>query len=333
MASTTTRLGLRKPAPSDAVDVTADLSNNYDVLDASIGIIVCTNATRPSVPFVGLEILETDTGLTYLCTNATGPVWTLRTKGITVVTSGTRPDSAHAFIGMMIYETDTALVYFCVANPGPPTWILYPRAAIVCTSITRPPSPVVGTLLYETDTSDFVICLSTTGPVWVTLERGYVYGGKDIVHSANITATGNNATEVLINNMDSGTMDLLANTRYKLHVKWLYSASVVAPANVALFSPAAYMMRIRDTNVSGTIRAQQRHEPLVVNQQYYGELTAIYETTVAETGKLWVFSCARITGTTTPAGVATFVGGGTGMRLGMEVINLGHAGQLTQVTS
>lgn len=330
MASTTTRLGLRKPAPSDAVDVTADLSNNMDALDAAVGIAVCTSTSRPSAPYPGQQIRETDTGLSWYWDTTGTPAWVMMNRNIIMVTSTTRPTGSSLFSGLMIYETDTNLVY--VYNGA--AWILYPRSAIICTSITRPPAPVVGTLIYETDTSDFVICMAITpSVVWVTLERGYVYGGKDVVHAAVLTATGPNATEVLINNMDSGAMDLLPNTRYLIRVKWQYAASVVAPANVALFSPAAYMMRIRDTNVSGTIRAQQRHEPLVVNQQYYGELTAIYETTVAETAKLFVFTCQRITGTTTPNGVATFQGAGVSTRLGMEVSNLGHSGQLTQVTS
>jgi hypothetical protein len=38
---------------------------------------VCTSVTRPGTPFEGQAIYETDTDLVYICTNATGPVWTL----------------------------------------------------------------------------------------------------------------------------------------------------------------------------------------------------------------------------------------------------------------
>lgn len=37
MATTTINLGLRKPSPSDPVDVTADISDNMDLIDAAIG--------------------------------------------------------------------------------------------------------------------------------------------------------------------------------------------------------------------------------------------------------------------------------------------------------
>jgi hypothetical protein len=161
--------------------------------------------------------------------------------------------------------------------------------------------------------------------VWVVLERAYIYGGKDVVHANTLTAT-TSTTETLINNMDSGSMDLLPNTRYLIRARWQATSSVVGTYS----APAAFTLRIRDTNVSGSIRAIAREEfPLAAGVLYYGELTAIYETTAGETGKVWVFSAQRVGGT----GVLTFSGAGASVRLGMEVINLGHSGQLTQVTT
>lgn len=329
MASSTVRLGLRKPAPSDAVDVTIDLSNNFQALDDAIGITVCTSSTRPTAPYPGQQIRETDTGLSwYWDGTIVTPAWVLLNRNIIMVTSTTRPTGASLFSGLLIYETDTNLVY--VYNGS--AWILYPRSAILCTSLTRPPTPVVGTLIYETDTSDFVICLSISPSiVWVTLERGYVYGGKDVVHAAVLTATGNNQTEVLINNMDSSAMDLLPNTRYRMHSRWAAVPSGTIGTTMALVT--SFMLRIRDTNVSGAIRAEQRVEVLTTaaGTVMHGELTGYYETTAAESGKLWVFTAQRITSVSGP--VLTFQGDGVNVRKGMTVFNEGHSGQLTQVTS
>lgn len=61
MATTTTRLGLRKPARTDLVAVLTDLDGNYDAIDAAVGITVCTSTTRPSTPYDGQSIYETDT--------------------------------------------------------------------------------------------------------------------------------------------------------------------------------------------------------------------------------------------------------------------------------
>jgi hypothetical protein len=321
MASTTTRLGLRKPAPSDAVDVTADLDNNWDVLDAAAGTTVCTSTSRPSAPYIGQTIRETDTGFAYVWD---GTTWVLTTRpSVTICTSSTRPTNVLA--GLLIYETDTNLVYVCTNTTGP-VWTLYPRGCIVCTSVSRPAAPVVGTLIYETDTSDFVICISTGPTVWITLERGYIYGGKDVVHSANLTAVTATTPDTAINNMDSSALDLLPNTRYQIRVKWQATASV---GTTAFATPVVFVIRIRDTNTAGTIRAQQQVVFFTTNLTMNGELTAIYETTAAESGKVWVCTAARVGASAT----LTFTGGGTGMRLGMEVTNLGHSGQLTQVTT
>lgn len=318
MASTTTKLSLRKPAPTDAVDVTADLANNFDVLDTAVGTTVCTSGTRPSVPFIGQSIRETDTGLHYTWD---GSAWQLTTRCATVCTSTTRPTST--FTGLLIYETDTLLVYVWTGA----AWVLYPRGLTVCTSTSRPAAPTTGTLIYETDSFDLVLWVGT----WVVLERAYIYGGKDVVHTNTLTATGNNQTEILINNMDSGAIDLIANTRYRITVRW--TATPSGTVGTTMTTVTSFMMRIRDTNVSGAIRAEQRVEvpTVVAGTVLHGEFSATYETTAAESAKTWVFTCQRLVGTITC--VLTFTGDGTAARRGMEVINLGHSGQLTQVTT
>jgi hypothetical protein len=60
VATSTTRLGLTKPAGSDVVDV-AVLNANSDKIDAAVGIVVCTSTTRPLSPYEGQQIYETDT--------------------------------------------------------------------------------------------------------------------------------------------------------------------------------------------------------------------------------------------------------------------------------
>lgn len=320
----TPRLGLLKPAPTDSVDVVAQIDNNYDVIDAAIGTIVCTSTTRPATPYDGQTIRETDTGLHYIWIFGGGPgAWVQTTRGSLICTSTTRP-SVGLFNGLTIYETDTGLSY--IRSGG---WVAYTKQIVVCTSTTRPAEPQVGTLLYETDSSDYVICLSTTGPVWVVLERGYVYGGKDIVHSNALTATGNNNTEVLINNMDSGAMDLLPNSRYRIHSRWCAVPS--GAIGTTLPTVTSFMVRIRDTNVSGAIRAEARVEVLttLAGTVLHGEVTGYYETTAAESGKLWVFTAQRITTTAGP--ILTFQGDGTNVRKGTEVFLEGHNAQLTQV--
>lgn len=70
MATSTPKLGLTKPAGSDAVDI-AVLNANSDKIDAAISITICTSTTRPSVPFDGQKIFETDTKKEYVYIAAT----------------------------------------------------------------------------------------------------------------------------------------------------------------------------------------------------------------------------------------------------------------------
>lgn len=65
MATTTSRLALTKPAGTDSVDV-AVLNGNADKIDAAIGAKICTSGTRPSSPYDGQVIYETDTSKAFV---------------------------------------------------------------------------------------------------------------------------------------------------------------------------------------------------------------------------------------------------------------------------
>lgn len=72
MATTTTRLGLRKPnfaGGGDNINGPLDLNANWDKIDSIAGFTVCTSGTRPTA-FQGQCIYETDTGKAYICTVA-----------------------------------------------------------------------------------------------------------------------------------------------------------------------------------------------------------------------------------------------------------------------
>lgn len=83
MATTTTRLGLTKPAASENIDV-ALLNTNADAIDAAMSFRPCTSGTRPGSPYDGQTIIETDTGKAYVRRGASwrqipvdGAAWTV----------------------------------------------------------------------------------------------------------------------------------------------------------------------------------------------------------------------------------------------------------------
>lgn len=71
MSTTTTRLGLVKETTTENYSV-ATVNNNSDKVDAAVGFEACTSSTRPSAPFNGKGIRETDTG-SVLYSNGSSP--------------------------------------------------------------------------------------------------------------------------------------------------------------------------------------------------------------------------------------------------------------------
>lgn len=107
MATSTTRLGLTKPDGTDLVDI-AVLNTNANKIDAAVGAFVCTSTTRPSTPYAGQIIYETDTDQSFVWDSATS-TWNVLVPGATICTSASRP--ASPVPGQVIYETDTKLTY------------------------------------------------------------------------------------------------------------------------------------------------------------------------------------------------------------------------------
>lgn len=68
MATTTTRLTLRKPATSDVVNVVTDLNNNYDKIDTEMGFE--GRASAPGAPYTGKTYFDSVTGRFYVYNGA-----------------------------------------------------------------------------------------------------------------------------------------------------------------------------------------------------------------------------------------------------------------------
>jgi len=64
----TTKWKLFKPASVDPVDNVVDLNNNWDIVDAALGISIVTSTTRPTgaALVTGMAIYETDTKYSYV---------------------------------------------------------------------------------------------------------------------------------------------------------------------------------------------------------------------------------------------------------------------------
>lgn len=71
----TTRLGLYKSLSdgSELVDYSQDIGQNLDKIDAAVGFASCTASTRPSAPYSGKGIFQTDTSYSTYFSNGTSP--------------------------------------------------------------------------------------------------------------------------------------------------------------------------------------------------------------------------------------------------------------------
>ncbi|MFI2761410.1 hypothetical protein ACH5A3_21450 [Streptomyces echinatus] len=71
----TPRLALYKSKSdgSELVNYTQDLGQNWDRVDAAVGYQACTSSTRPSTPYSGKSIFETDTSYRTFFSNGTSP--------------------------------------------------------------------------------------------------------------------------------------------------------------------------------------------------------------------------------------------------------------------
>ena len=100
---TTPRLGLVKPDPEDLYSLSV-WNGNSDKLDAAVGVIVCTSSTRPSTPWNGMSIYETDTQALKVWD---GDSWEGNSPGILIGLSSAKPNPVQP--NQMFYEIDTGL--------------------------------------------------------------------------------------------------------------------------------------------------------------------------------------------------------------------------------
>ena len=160
MATTTTRLGLDKPAYSDAADI-AVLNQNFDDIDNAVGMKVVTSTTRPATPWNGQIIFETDTNAT-LVWDSTGAAWKQIGNAATVCTSSTRP--ASPLNGQLIYETDTRkiLIYSTAATAWRTPFLEYAVADF--TALAALTGMVAGNIAFVTEGS---ITMTYSGSAWI----------------------------------------------------------------------------------------------------------------------------------------------------------------------
>lgn len=204
MATTTTRLLLRKPDPNpttgDLINVTTDISDSMDKLDATAGFTVCTSGTRPTGTdrWDGRQIYETDTRRTYMWANALTtwlPMLVSRGTdgpyllGQSVDTSGEGINSRGSAVGANMWRsrvTSDANPRFTIDADGAMNW--GPGSGAVDTKLYRSTTNelktddslvVAGNLIVQGVTGHKRFFQSTLGSAVATVSSGAIPGTFD----------------------------------------------------------------------------------------------------------------------------------------------------------
>jgi hypothetical protein len=106
MGTTTTNLALYKPDGTEFVLRVTDLNDNWDKIDAAVGITFCTSATRPSTGLTnGRLIYETDT-TAFLIYRLSTTAWIYLTTPV-VANNTARDALTPVYNGMLSVTLDT----------------------------------------------------------------------------------------------------------------------------------------------------------------------------------------------------------------------------------
>lgn len=173
MPDLTTKLGLTKPNPGSEQFSRTLYNNNLQKIDDAIGSVFCTSSTRPSTPWDGMRIYETDTGLFY---NRIAGAWVLE-RALTLATA-TRPVTG-LYNGFTIYRTDKG--FFETYNGS--VWRVRDQGVLVAL-LADVTDPVTGqTVTLTSDATEY----RWNGSAWVAIRHLDSSGSAEYERSTNMT--------------------------------------------------------------------------------------------------------------------------------------------------
>jgi len=159
MATSTTKLGLTKPAYTDVVDV-QDLNTNADLIDAASGMTICTSSTRPGSPWSGQIIFETDTLGTFVWD---GSAWQSAGGGGSITVAETAPTSPAPGNGDLWFNSTDGRTFVYYEDADSNQWVEIGQVlgggggASVTVDATAPASPSNGDLWWDTNNGEMYL--------------------------------------------------------------------------------------------------------------------------------------------------------------------------------
>jgi hypothetical protein len=185
MATNTTKLGLIKPDFVDVVDV-ADLNTNADDIDAAVGFAIVTSSTRPSTPWTGQSIFETDTASSFIWD---GSAWMPGGGGGSIEISATAPSSPGE--GDLWWDSDNGNLYIYYDDGTSQQWVAAngPQVFVGTTA----PAGYQGQLWFDsTSGKTYIYYDDGTSAQWVSAIGGSIAG--TVIQVVSTTKTDTFAT-------------------------------------------------------------------------------------------------------------------------------------------
>jgi hypothetical protein len=197
MATNTTKLGLIKPDFVDVVDI-SDLNSNADDIDAAVGFAIVTSSTRPSTPWTGQSIFETDTGNSFIWD---GAVWQPGGGGGSIEISSTAPSNPGE--GDLWWDSDNGNLYIYYDDGDSQQWVAAngPQVFVGTTA----PAGYQGQLWFDsTQGKTYIYYDDGTSAQWVSAIGGSLSGNviqavstvKSDVFSASLAGGGSSRASV-----------------------------------------------------------------------------------------------------------------------------------------
>ena len=279
MGTTTTRLGLYKPLDdgSEFVSVSTDLNQNYDKVDAAAGFQVVTSSTRPSSPYSGKAIAESDTSYRTYFSNGTAPA---SASWVEI------PNSSGTF-GSTLKLASTAQITI-----GADVNLLRNAANVLRTNdaLIVDGATTLSSTLGVTGATTLSSTLAVTGVVTTTTHLSVggdlkLVGGTTTHRNQLAVAAGttvaNTTTETAVGTMTIPAGDAVAGA--------IYRARVIA--NVSFLASAQLTWRVRLGGVAGTAMATAGPTTLSGTGQTNKEAAVEVDLVCATTGASGTWFC------------------------------------------
>ena len=227
MATNTTRLGLIKPDYVDVVDI-ADLNSNADDIDAAVGYFICTSTTRPSTPWTGQAIFETDTLTPYVWD---GSAWQVAGGGGSIEISATAPSSPQD--GDLWWDSDNGNLYIYYDDGTSQQWVAANGPQVFVG--TAAPAGYQGQLWFDsTQGKTYIYYDDGTSAQWVSAIGGSLAGNViQVVQTVKTdTFTTNSATFVDITGMSASITPRSTSSKILVQLNITGSSDGVSTTNI-----------------------------------------------------------------------------------------------------